>query len=107
MHAHWQCNAPSPKTTNDARKIRARLLQKFEDAEKSTTPVRRTTLLTFIVVVGGPTGARWEEQSRNSPGTRFGTIAGSLARVLLVEGRPRLLTAFPQGSVRLYGRDTA
>ena len=52
----WEARAPGLKTVEDALNIRRRVLSAFEKAETETDPVRRDSLLTFVVVGGGPTG---------------------------------------------------
>ena len=95
----WQRRAPSPKTIGDAREIRARLLQAFEDAEKTVDAARRAALLTFIIVGGGPTGVEMAgtitELARHTLRDNFRQFDPASARVILVEAGPRLLGAFP------------
>src|SRR5215475_614969 len=55
-HDEWETFAPGLKDLDDAVEIRRRVLLAFEDAEKETDPERRRTLMTFVVVGGGPTG---------------------------------------------------
>ena len=47
-HPEWAESAPAPKAIADARKIRARLLKAFEDAESSAEPDRRAAALTIV-----------------------------------------------------------
>ena len=78
-HPEWASYAPAPKTIADARTIRARLLQAFEQAESCPDPARRSALLTVVVVGGGPTGVEMAGRSPNSPATRF--AANSVASI--------------------------
>lgn len=99
-HPEWKPHAPAPKTIADARTIRARLLGAFEQAEATNDPARRDALLTFVVVGGGPTGVEMAgtiaELARYTLQGNFRNIDPARARVLLVEGGPRLLAAFPE-----------
>src|SRR6478735_2521648 len=55
-HDEWEPFAPGLKTLEDATTIRRRILLAFELAERETDPERRSALLTFVVIGGGPTG---------------------------------------------------
>ena len=55
-HDEWEPYAPGLKTLEDATSIRRRILLSFERAERETDPARRSALLTFVIVGGGPTG---------------------------------------------------
>ena len=46
------------KTLGDAIRIRSRVIEMFERADRETDPKRRRTLLTFVVAGGGFAGAR-------------------------------------------------
>ena len=48
--------APGLKRIEDATRIRRRILIAFERAELATDAAERQRLLTFAIVVGGPTG---------------------------------------------------
>jgi NADH dehydrogenase len=53
-HDEWQKYAPGLKTIHEAREIRQRLLLAFEQAEINDDPDLKRSLLTFIVIGGGP-----------------------------------------------------
>ena len=55
-HPEWEELAPGLKTVEDALAIRRRVLLAFERAERESDPEGRRSLLTFILVGGGPTG---------------------------------------------------
>lgn len=98
-HDEWERFAPGLKTLEDAVEIRRRLLLAFEAAERSEDDTERRALLTFVVVGGGPTGVElagaFAEIARYSIARDFRSIDPTQARVILLEGGPRLLAAFP------------
>ncbi|WP_018237573.1 NAD(P)/FAD-dependent oxidoreductase [Ensifer sp. BR816] len=95
----WADHAPGLKTITDATAIRARILSAFERAEVTDDPRLRQTLLTFVVVGGGPTGVELAgaiaELSRRTIVRDFRRIDSSSARVVLVEAGERILPAMP------------
>lgn len=98
-HGAWQSLAPGLKTLDDALRIRRRLLLAFEEAERETDPVRQRTLLTFVIVGGGPTGVELAgalaEIARHALSNEYDAIDPASARILLVEAGPSILPAFP------------
>jgi NADH dehydrogenase len=99
-HDDWEQFAPSLKSIADARRIRSRLLLAFEQAEKSRDPVEQKRLMTFVVVGGGPSGVELAgsiaELARYTLAKDFRHIDSKSATILLLEGGPRLLPAFPE-----------
>ena len=99
-HDDWAEHAPGLKTLADAFEIRRRVLMAFEAAEREDDPVRRAALLQFVVVGGGPTGVElagtFAEIARHTLPGEFRRIDPKQARVLLVEGSPRVLGAMPE-----------
>jgi NADH dehydrogenase len=99
-HDEWRAIAPGLKTLEDALDIRRRVLLAFERAEREPDPARRAPLLTFVVVGGGPTGVELAgalaEISKQSLARDFRHFDPTSARVILVEGGPGLLAAFPE-----------
>jgi NADH dehydrogenase len=97
---HWRENAPGLKTLEDALAIRRRMLLAFERAEREPDPAKQKTLLTFIMIGGGPTGVEMAgalaEMSRQSLAQDFRHINPQTARILLIEGGPSILSAFPE-----------
>lgn len=95
----WAPHAPGLKTLADALEIRRRILLAFESAEKETDATAREAFLTFIVIGGGPTGVELAgtlaEIARHTLPGEFRRIDPARARVLLVEGGPRVLQAMP------------
>jgi NADH dehydrogenase len=99
-HDQWEPFAPGLKTIEQATEIRRRILQSFEEAERTHDLQQRRVLLTFIVVGGGPTGVELAgaigEMSRFTLSRDFKRIDSKLARVILVESGERVLSAFPR-----------
>ena len=99
-HDEWRHLAPGLKTLEDALDVRRRVLIAFERAERETDPERQRALLTFVVVGGGPTGVEMAgalaEISRQSLVRDFRHINPGSARILLLEGGPSILAAFPE-----------
>jgi NADH dehydrogenase len=95
----WAEHAPVLKTLSDALTIRERLLDAFERAERSIDPVEVASLLTFVVVGGGPTGVEMAgaiaELARTMVASDFRNIADKRIRIILVEGGREILSAFP------------
>ncbi len=94
----WQPYAPGLKTIEDATKIRRRVLCAFEMAERESDPNLQQRYLTFVIVGGGPTGVELAgaigEMSRYTLAREFKNIDPKLARIILVEGSPRILAPY-------------
>jgi NADH dehydrogenase len=99
-HPEWEKWAPGLKNIEDARRIRKRFLLAFERAEWEEDPEARQALLTFVIVGGGPTGVELAgvlpEMCRVAFRPDFRRIDTSKVRVILLEGGPRILSAFPE-----------
>jgi NADH dehydrogenase len=97
-HADWEQHAPGLKSIEDATEIRRRVLSAFERAERSTDATERKRLLTFVVIGGGPTGVEMAgtiaELARVTMRRDFRSIDPTSARVVLIEGQPRVLPTF-------------
>ena len=98
-HPEWESFAPGLKSLDDALEVRRRILTAFEKAERTSDPARRERLLTFVVVGGGPTGVELAgaiaEIARHTLAREFRSIDTRQARVVLCEGGPVLLSAYP------------
>lgn len=120
-HPEWEKTAPGLKSLADALRIRQKVLASFERAEAllaiaqrgdwSSTPLTSSAaldqetaaelrkLLTFVVVGGGPTGVELAgaiaEIAHQTLKKEFRGIDPRTTRVVLVEGGPHLLMAFP------------
>ncbi|HEX2506709.1 MAG TPA: NAD(P)/FAD-dependent oxidoreductase [Miltoncostaeaceae bacterium] len=104
-HDEWEPLAPGLKTVEDAIEIRRRILTAFEAAEADDDPERRAAWLTFVIVGAGPTGVELAGQigeiARDTLRRDFRSIDPASARILLLEGDDRVLTAFdPRLSAR-------
>src|SRR2546426_5852273 len=99
-HNEWEKLAPGLKSLEDAIELRRRLLMAFEYAERITDEAARKAAMTFVIIGGGPTGVEMAgaiaEISRYTLAKDFRHIDPSQARVILIEGEPRLLAAFPE-----------
>ncbi len=93
----WAEHAPGLKTLDDAMHIRAQILGAFEQAERCTDAQQRRAWLNFVVVGGGPTGVELAgtlaEIARHTLRSEFRSMDPTQARVMLVEGGPRVLGA--------------
>ena len=99
-HDEWAKFAPGLKTLEDAEEIRRRVLTAFERAEADPDKHRRESLLTFVVVGGGPTGVELAgalaEISRYTIRRDFRTVSTERSRVILVEAAERVLPTLPR-----------
>ena len=79
--------------------IRRRVLLSFELAERQMLAEGTTEPLNFVVVGAGPTGVELAgtlaEISRHVLAQEFRSIDPSRARIILLEGGPRVLPAYP------------
>jgi len=108
-HPEWEAVAPGLKSIDDALEIRRRFLQAFEDAERESDPAAREALLTFVIVGGGPTGVELAGMlptiARHTLRGDFRRIDTASARVILLEGGPRILPTFPEDLAAHAERD--
>jgi NADH:ubiquinone reductase (H+-translocating) len=99
-HNDWEKLAPGLKSLEDAIELRRRILMAFEYAEKTNDEAARKAAMTFVIIGGGPTGVEMAgaiaEISRYTLAKDFRHIDPSRARVILIEGESRLLSAFPE-----------
>jgi NADH dehydrogenase len=99
-HDEWRPIAPGLKSLEDALHIRRRVLLAFERAERETDPARRARQLTFVLIGAGPTGVEMAgalaEIARQSLARDFRHFDPGSARIILVEGGPAVLAAFPE-----------
>ncbi len=95
----WEAHAPGLKSIEDALEMRRRFLLSFEAAERTSAEGERAALLTFVIVGGGPTGVELAgmipEITHRTLREDFRRIDPATARVMLLEGGPRILAQFP------------
>jgi NADH dehydrogenase len=98
-HDEWQSSAPGLKTIEDATAIRHKILFAFEAAERERDPEKRREWLTFVLVGAGATGVELAgalgEIAHDTLRHDFRSINPEEAVILLLEGGPRVLPAFP------------
>jgi NADH:ubiquinone reductase (H+-translocating) len=108
-HDEWERIAPGLKNIEDAMELRRRFLVAFEFAERAESPDERQAYQTFVVIGGGPTGVELAGQlpsiARDALHDDFRRIDTRTSRVLLLEGGPRLLPAFPESLSEHARRD--
>src|SRR5438132_5678198 len=99
-HEEWREWAPSLKSVEEALTMRHKILYAFEVAERLSDPARRRDWLTFVIVGAGPTGVELAgaigEIARETLRNDFRSIHPEEARILLVDGAPRVLPPFPE-----------
>ena len=105
----WEPLAPGLKTIEDATEIRRRILTAFEQAERTEDQAKRSSLLTFVIVGGGPTGVEMAgsicELARQSMKEDFRTIDPSTARVILIENSKLILDKYHVSLSEVAARD--
>src|SRR5215475_11936342 len=96
----WRTFAPSLKTIEEATAIRHKLFFAFERAERAETEEEAREWLTFVIVGAGATGMELAgalaEIANQTLRHDFRRINPQNARIILMEGGPRVLTAFPE-----------
>jgi len=99
-HDEWEPLAPGLKTVEDALEIRRRVLLAFELAERQEAGGGEQVQLNFVIVGGGPTGVELagtlSEIARRALADEFNSIDPKRTRVILLEGGPRILPAYPE-----------
>lgn len=99
-HDDWAKLAPGLKTLEDATEIRRRVLLAFELAERQMLETGVHPPLNFVVIGGGPTGVELagaiSDISRLYMTRDFRHIDPSMAKVMILEGSPSVLAAYPK-----------
>ena len=94
----WAPFAPGLKSIEDALDIRRRVFLAYEAAERERDPAAQQAWQTFVVIGGGPTGVELAgalaEIGRHTLKDDFRQTDPRAVRVVLVEGRERLLSTF-------------
>jgi NADH dehydrogenase len=110
-HPEWEPLAPGLKSIDDAIELRQRILTAFERAEAIDDPEERAAWLTFVIVGGGPTGTELAGMlptiARHALVRDFRHIDPASARVILVEGGPRILATYADELSEHARRDLA
>ena len=98
-HPEWEAVTLGLKDLDDATKMRAHILLALERAERGAGGTDEASLLTFVVIGGGPTGVELAgivaELGKRALASDFRRIRGKSLRVILLEGSDRLLGGFP------------
>jgi NADH dehydrogenase len=96
----WAKLAPGLKTVEDATEIRRRVLLAFELAERQMLETGSHPPLNFVIIGGGPTGVELagaiSDIARLYMKHDFRHIDPTMARVLILEGGPRVLPSYPE-----------
>ena len=96
----WAQHSMGLKSIEEALAIRKRVLLAFERAEKTLDLDERKRLMTVVVIGGGPTGVElsgaFAELRSHVLKWDFRSIDPGDARIILTEGSPRVLNAFPE-----------
>ncbi len=99
-HDEWEPFAPGLKTIEDATEIRRRVLLAFELAERQMLEQGWHPPLNFVVIGGGPTGVELagaiSDVAQLYMRHDFRHIDPAASRVLLLDGGPRVLAAYPE-----------
>jgi NADH dehydrogenase len=96
----WREWAPSLKSIEEATDIRHKILYAFEEAERATKPEDARAWLTFVIVGAGATGMELAgalaEIATETLRHDFRHINPRDAQILLLDGGPRVLSAYPE-----------
>ncbi len=96
----WRENAPSLKTIEEATAMRHKMLYAFERAERAETEEEARAWLNFVIVGAGATGLELAgalaEIAHETLKHDFRRIRPQEARIILMEGGPRVLSAYPE-----------
>ena len=97
-HDEWAQYAPGLKTLEDALDIRRRVLTVFEQAERKAVAEGKQEQLNFVIIGAGPTGVELAgaiaDIAHKFMRNDFRAIDPEKARVILLEGGPRVLAAY-------------
>ncbi|MHB8648350.1 MAG: NAD(P)/FAD-dependent oxidoreductase, partial [Thermomicrobiales bacterium] len=108
-HDAWEKDAPGLKSLDDAIEVRRRVFLAFEAAERERDAALRRSLLTFVVVGGGPTGVELAgalaEIAHEALDREFRVINPDDATIYLLDAGPRILATFPEDLARNAAAD--
>ena len=110
-HDEWRVWAPSLKSIEEATAVRHKIFYAFEVAERIVEPEHRRPWLTFVIVGAGPTGVEVAgaiaEIARRTLRRDFRSMDPGEARIILMDGAPRVLPPFPDDLARKASRSLA
>ena len=96
----WRENAPSLKSVEEATAMRHKLLYAFERAERAESEDEARAWLNFVIVGAGATGLELAgalaEIAHQTLKHDFRRIRPQEARIILMEGGPRVLSTYPE-----------
>jgi NADH dehydrogenase len=99
-HDDWAKLAPGLKTVEDATEVRRRVLLAFELAERQMLETGSHPALNFVIIGGGPTGVELagaiSDIARLYMSKDFRHINPSSAQIIILEGSPHILAAYPE-----------
>jgi NADH dehydrogenase len=99
-NAVLQQHAFDLKQLHDAVALRNHILSVYERASVETDPKMRDSLLTFVIVGGGPTGVEFagslSELTHHVLDKDFPELKSQRSRIILVESGKELLSMFPR-----------
>jgi NADH dehydrogenase len=99
-HPEWEQFAPGLKSLADAVNIRSRVLLAFEKAENTDDEAEHKRLMTVVIIGGGPTGVElagaFAELATHVLARDFRHIDPRHAKIILLEGAPRILSFLPE-----------
>jgi NADH dehydrogenase len=96
----WRESAPSLKSVEEATAMRHKLLYAFERAERAESEAEARAWLNFVIVGAGATGLELAgalaEIAHQTLKHDFRRIRPQEARIILMEGGPRVLGGYPE-----------
>ncbi len=96
----WEKNAPGLKSIEDALKMRSKILYPLEKAEIESDSEKQRSLMTYVVIGGGPTGVELcgaiAEMTKVTLRGTFRSIQSEQTRIVLVEAGKRILAGFSE-----------
>jgi NADH:ubiquinone reductase (H+-translocating) len=96
----WRNSAPSLKTIEEATAMRRKMLYAFERAERAESEEEVRAWLNFVIIGAGATGLELAgalaEIAHETLKHDFRRIRPQEARIVLMEGGPRVLPAYPE-----------
>ena len=97
-----QANSIPMKTVQNALYMRNKILERLEEASRTSDPLERKKLLTVVVAGGGPTGVEisgmFSEIKKNIIPRDYPELIGSHGEIYLVDGVKTLLTPMSEKS---------